>query len=265
MMMTRRAILSLAASIPLRPASLAEQSATLVLDRVAPDPSVSYLLTEFGTGREIAARWPRVDDPVPVGSLVKPFTGLAYGETHEFHFPISNCRGEQDHCWLPQGHGRMDISSAIAYSCNAYFLGLALDVDTDALAAVVERYGLSRPASDASPATYIGLGISWKISPFAIARAYSELVARSTDPGVREILAGMALSARSGTGRGVSLGAYAKTGTAPCIHESRQVGDGSVVALFPAPAPRFNLLVRVHGVPGARAAWVCGKMRRALS
>jgi len=264
MMMTRRAILGVVAAIPLRPASLGDQSAAIVLDRVAPDAAVSYLLTEFATGREIAARWAHVDDPAPVGSLVKPFTALAYGETHEFHFPISFCRGEQDRCWLPQGHGSMDISSAIAYSCNAYFLSLASEVDPEALLAVAQRYGLTATPPESGPAAYIGLGTSWKISPFAVARAYSELIARANDPGVHEILAGMALSARLGTGRGVSPGAYVKTGTAPCIHISRQAGDGYVIALFPAPTPRYSLLVRVHGVPGSHAALVCGKMRRSF-
>jgi cell division protein FtsI/penicillin-binding protein 2 len=264
MMMTRRAMLGVVASIPLRPASLVDQSAGLVLDRVAPDPAVSYLLTEFATGREIAARWPHVDDPAPVGSLVKPFTALAFGETHEFHFPVSICRGEQDHCWLPQGHGCLDISSAIAYSCNAYFLELAREVNPEALIAVTERYGLAAPPPAVDPATFIGLGTSWQNSPFAVARAYSELIARPNDPGVRGILAGMALSAQSGTGRGVSPGAYAKTGTAPCIHSSRERGDGYVIALYPTDTPRFNLLVRVHGVPGSHAGYVCGKMRRSL-
>ncbi len=264
MMMTRRAMLGAVASIPLRPASLVDQSAAIVLNRIAPDSAVSYLLAEVGTGREIAARWPRVDDPVPVGSLVKPFTALAYGETHGFRFPVSNCRGEQDHCWLPQGHGRLDIGRAIAYSCNAYFLELAREVNPEVLVAITERYGLGAPPAEVDPAAFIGLGTSWKNAPFAVARAYSELIARPNDPGVRGILAGMALSARLGTGRGVSPGAYAKTGTAPCIHQSREAGDGYVIALFPIPTPRYNLLVRVHGVPGSHAAFVCGKMRRAL-
>ena len=132
----------------------------------------------------------------------------------------------------------------------------------DALRTVLERFGLSAPEAGAGAATLIGLGTGWRISPFAIARAYSELIARSTDPGVRELLAGMALSARSGTGRGVGAGAYVKTGTAPCMHQSREAGDGYVIALYPMDAPRFNLLVRVHGVPGAKAAWTCGKIRR---
>jgi len=262
MKLTRRAIFGLAASAPLGAASLPEQSAGIALDRAFPDRRVSYLLMDCARSREICSRWTHPMDAVPVGSLVKPFTALAYGESHGFRFPVFSCSGAAGHCWLPQGHGRMEISTAIAHSCNAYFLELARDVAPEALETVIQRFGLSAPDAGFEAATLIGLGGAWRISPFAIARAYSELIARSFDPGVRDLLAGMVLSGQIGTGRGVGRGAYVKTGTARCIHESKEGGDGYVVALFPTDAPRFNLLVRVHGVPGARAAWVCGKMRR---
>jgi hypothetical protein len=244
MILTRREMLELAAA-----AALPEQSAGIAIDRAFRDSNISYLLTDCTRSREICSRWDHPMDPVRVGSLVKPFTALAYGATHGFRFPAFTCMG----CWLPQGHGRMEIGTAIANSCNAYFLELARNVSAQELAAVAERFGLTAPSPEADAGTLIGLGTGWQISPFAIARAYSELVARSADPGVNQILAGMALSGQSGTGRGVGRGAFAKTGTA--------ANDGYVIALFPSEAPRFNLLVRVHGTTGAQAAWVCGKMR----
>jgi hypothetical protein len=248
MILTRRDILELAAA-----ASLPEQSAGIAIDRAFRDPKLSYLLMDCARNREICSRWNHPMDPVRVGSLVKPFTALAYGATHGFRFPVFHCTGSAANCWLPQGHGRMEIASAIANSCNAYFLDLASHVSAQELAGVAERFGLNAPGPDANAGTLIGLGTGWQISPFAIARAYSELIARSADPGVNQILAGMALSGQSGTGRGVGQGAYVKTGTAG--------NDGYVIGLFPTDAPRFNLLVRVHGTTGAQAAWVCGKMR----
>ena len=248
MILTRREVLELAAA-----ASLPEQSSGIAIDRAFRDPKISYLLTHCDRNREICSRWRRPMDPARIGSLVKPFIALAYGATHGFRFPSFTCLGSTSNCWLPQGHGHMEIGTAIANSCNAYFLELASHVSAQELAAVTERFGLSAPGPDADAGTLIGLGSGWHISPFAIARAYSELSARSADPGVSQILAGMALSAQSGTGRGVGRGAYAKTGTAG--------NDGYVIALFPSEAPKFNLLVRVHGTTGAQAAWVCGKMR----
>jgi len=174
------------------------------------------------------------------------------------------CLGDVSHCWLPRGHGRMDISGAIAHSCNAYFLELVRGVDAEAMQAVARRFGFSPPGAASTPSALIGLGETWGIAPLAIARAYGELAARAVEPGIAEVRSGLAMSARLGTGRGVGGGAYVKTGTAHCIHESREAGDGYAIALYPVDAPRFTLLVRVHGVPGAKAAVVCGSMRAAL-
>ena len=265
MIATRRSLLGFFASAALRSESLPEQSAAMVLERSFPDPAISYLVAEARSGREICSRWPHAQDPAPIGSLIKPFTALAFGETHGFRFPVFRCEGAQSRCWLPQGHGSMNISHAIAHSCNAYFLQLASAVDLSALAAVAERFALTAPPPGATPNTLIGLGSEWRNPPAGIAHAYSELVARASDPGVRVLLDGMSLSATIGTGRGVGAGAYVKTGTAPCVHTPRETGDGYVIALYPIAAPRFNLLVRVHGVPGARAAWTSGKMRRAIA
>ena len=241
--------------------SLPEQSIALLLDRACPEPAVSYLLLDAMSGRLICSRWKDSQDTAPVGSLVKPFTALAYGKTHGFAFPQYTCRGEPDHCWLARGHGRIGLVEAIAHSCNAYFLSLAANVASDALDSVAQAYGLPAPKGGAQSDTFIGLGDRWRISPVSIAHAYTELVARPAEPGVREILRGMSLSARRGTGSGVGPGAYAKTGTALCMHSPRHAGDGYTLAVFPADSPRFVLLVRVNSVPGAGAALVAGRMR----
>src|SRR5258708_9177431 len=125
MMMTRRTILGVEVAPLMRPAVLPEQSAAIVLQRGFPDPGVSYLLLDAASGRLICSRWDHPDEPIPVGSLVKPFTALAYGATRNFRFPAVICKGEQTRCWLPQGHGRMELKTALAHSCNAYFLEVA--------------------------------------------------------------------------------------------------------------------------------------------
>ena len=45
----------------------------------------------------------------------------------------------------------MEISTAIAHSCNAYFLELARDVAPEALESVVQRFGLSRQIPELKP------------------------------------------------------------------------------------------------------------------
>ena len=264
-MMTRRTILGWAVAPLMRSASLPDQSAAIILERGFPDPGVSYLLLDAPSSRVICSRWAHPDDPSPVGSLVKPFTALAYGATRNFQFPVVTCQGQESRCWLPQGHGRMELKTALAHSCNAYFLELAAGVQPTALDAVTQKFSLTSPDLGSGPATLIGLGAMWRISPLSIALAYLELAARSAEPGVGTLLAGMALSAKLGTGRGAGAGAYVKTGTATCLEELKHAGDGFAIALYPTSALRFALLVRVHGVPGAQAASVCGRMRRALA
>ena len=90
------------------------------------DPSsISYVIVSTETSEIVEANWKRLDDPLPVGSLIKPFTALAYAESHAFRYPEVRCRGAEDECWLPKGHGTLGVQSALAQSCNTYFLWLA--------------------------------------------------------------------------------------------------------------------------------------------
>ena len=111
----------------------------------------------------------------------------------------------------------------------------------------------------------MGLGEQWRISPLHMAHAYLELYGRRDQPGVRELLSGMAESARRGTGVGVGRAlkhtvALVKTGTAPCTHPRPAPADGFVIALVPANQPELLLMIRVHGVAGAKAAMTAGRM-----
>lgn len=249
--------------VPAQAASLHDLSTEKLLAQRFPQPAVSYLLVDIRSRDVVATRWSEPEKPIPLGSLVKPFTALAYGEGHDFRYPEVVCRGETSGCWLPAGHGRIGLSKAIAHSCNAYFLKLAAAVRNDDLDESVRRFGFAGPSQDQA-AVRIGLGGGWQVAPIVMVRAYCELASRGSERGMDAVLAGMALSAREGTGKGIGVGAFAKTGTAPCSHRPRGPGDGFVVAIYPAESPRFALLVRVHGVPGAQAAVTGGAMLRAI-
>ena len=124
-----------------------------------------------------------------------------------------------------------------------------------------------------------GAGDGWRASPRALLRAYLEIAQRGAQPGAREVVQGMALAARAGTGeavghalhpgamnaRALDADVLVKTGTASCAHLDRAPGDGYAIAIYPAQAPRFALLVSVHGAPGSHAAAVAGEMLRALT
>jgi hypothetical protein len=134
---------------------------------------------------------------------------------------------------------------------------------------IARRFGIEEPRADLTGPSLMGLGTDWLISPLYIARAYLELYRRRGQPGVHELVDGMAESSREGTGSGVGRAlkhsaALTKTGTAPCTHSKPAPGDGFVVALMPAEEPEILLLVRVHGVPGAKASVTAGRMLRSI-
>jgi hypothetical protein len=250
-------------------ASLFAQSAAEALNRGFPTRDISFLLLDAHSGRVLASRWDHPDRPIPMGSLVKPFAALAYGEQHDFQYPNHTCRGTSTGCWLPSGHGRVNLTAAIAHSCNSYFHMLTENLTAADVSPTASRFGLEPPRRDATGLQLAGLGAYWRTSPLRMARAYLELVRRRRYPGVSQVLDGMALSALHGTGAEVhrafaASDALVKTGTAACTHSRHGIGDGFTVALIPADDPQILLLVRVHGVPGAQAAKTAGQMLRRI-
>ena len=227
--------------------------------------NLSYLLLDARSGSLLSSDWPDANIPIPLGSLVKPFAALAYGEKHQFRYPTHLCRGTASGCWLPRGHGRIGLQSAIANSCNSYFRMLTRDMTAADIQPIAATFGLSPPDAGISGANLAGLGGGWLISPLAMARAYVELRRRSDESGVRAILAGMAQSGRSGTGAEVDrqlrhTSALVKTGTAPCTHAKRAPGDGFAITMFPAAQPAVLLMLRVHATPGSHAAKLAGEL-----
>lgn len=267
------AAVATAQSVPGRPPALARslfaQSAVQVIEQDFPSRDISFLLYDARTGVLLTSRWEERDQPILLGSLLKPFTALAYAETHGFRFPHYQCGGAATGCWQPKPHGNLDLVSAVSESCNSYFRELASHVTGAQVAPVANEFGIEMPEPQLTGADLMGLGAQWKVSPSRMAHAYLELNHRRNHPGVREIIAGMKLSAESGTGAAVDRAlrptrALVKTGTAPCTHRPAAPGDGFVVALVPADQPELLLFVRVHGVPGAVAAKTAGRMLRDL-
>lgn len=251
------------------PRSLFTQSAVQVLNRDFSDNNISYLLFDAHSGVLLVSRWENEDKPIPLGSLVKPFTAFVYAEAHDYRYPRYECKGEASGCWRMQPHGNLDIVSAISVSCNSYFRSLARNVTITELVPVTRDFHLESPERNIAANGLIGLGEQWRIAPTHMAHAYLELYQRRDQPGVRELLAGMLQSAQHGTGAAVARAlknsdALVKTGTAPCTHSPRAPGDGFVVVLVPAQQPEILLMIRVHGVPGAKGAETAGRMLRRM-
>ena len=202
-----------------------------------------YVLLDAREGREIARNWPDAEEPIPTGSLTKPFLA-AGGRDSEFE-----CKPGA--CWLPRGHGKLRMEEAIAQSCNSWFIQYAAG-----LSGAVR--GLPAPPS-LEPLTLIGVRPDWLIAPLALARAYPAVVAHDT-----RVRGGMLASADHGTAQRMAMTALAKTGTAACSHPGSGPGDGLVVALWPPEQPKYVLMVRVHGTTGAMAARTAGELLRVV-
>ncbi|MGA2096289.1 MAG: penicillin-binding transpeptidase domain-containing protein [Candidatus Acidiferrum sp.] len=249
--------------------SLFAQSAVEILQRNYAGSETSYLLLDARSGAVLASHWKNSDQPIPLGSLVKPFTALAYAGEHDFRYPIYECKGKASGCWQPQPHGKLDVISAVAVSCNTYFRLLAESVSPEQLASLVQSFGLESPGAESTAANFMGLGARWRISPLHMARAYLELYRRKDQPGVSPLIEGMRQSALHGTGAAIGhqlkqTTALVKTGTAPCTHASWAPADGFVLALVPAEQPEILLFLRIHSVTGAKAAETAGRMLRQM-
>jgi cell division protein FtsI/penicillin-binding protein 2 len=247
------------------PGTLFAQSAAEILERDFPKTGASFLLIDAKSGILLGRRWENYEKPIPLGSLVKPFTALAYASSHNFVYPELECKGKANACWQDRPHGMLDLTSAVSVSCNAYFRQLAQNVSTEQLNQVARDFRIEPPDEKSESQNFAGLGDRWRISPLRMAQAYIELQRRKDQPGVFQILQGMRQSALRGTGLSVGhqlahTKALVKTGTAPCTHKPWSPADGFTIILLPADAPEIVLLVREHSVTGAKAAELVGKL-----
>lgn len=192
------------------------------------------------------------DDPLPVGSLQKPFIVKAWASSHPTaaspRFTCTRTSG----CWRPGGHGALDLRSAIRESCNTYFRHLARETPTDALAASFRAAGFAW-AGGMTEAEAIGLpGLaSVKVTPRALLADYSELarVPWAAREDIRqELLAGLRDAANEGTASGLGVrGLMAKTGTVPALDGTPLRTSGYALVMDDAGFAFLGLLDRGTG------------------
>jgi cell division protein FtsI/penicillin-binding protein 2 len=249
--------------------TLFAQSAIRILERDFPKTDASFLLLDAKSGALLAQRWDNYEKPIPLGSLIKPFTALAYASAHDFRYPKYECRGKISGCWQDRPHGILDLIAAISVSCNSYFRQMAQNVTEDQIDQITREFRLESPDTNIESQNLAGLGDRWRLSPLHTAQAYIELYRRKEQPGVNEILQGMRLSALRGTGMAVGrqlkhTKALVKTGTAPCTHTPWAPADGFTMVMLPAEDPEILLMVRIHSVTGATTAETAGKLLRQM-
>ncbi len=90
-----------------------------------------------------------VQGAYPPGSTFKMVTalaaqeaGLATPDERVFCPGYLEAAGRRFHCWNRGGHGRVNLTSALAESCDVYFYDMAQRVGIDRINAMAERLGL---------------------------------------------------------------------------------------------------------------------------
>jgi len=87
----------------------------------------------------------------PPGSTIKPIIALAGLEQNAIQANRKTfCRGHYSlpgsthkyRDWKPEGHGMVDLSDAVAQSCNTYFHSLANEIGIDIMAHTLTEFGL---------------------------------------------------------------------------------------------------------------------------
>lgn len=106
----------------------------------------------------------------PPGSVFKILSGIAGLAEQKISAGSSfNCRGYMHQpgrfrCWNTRGHGPVDLTDAIAQSCNVYFYHVGERLGGDALAAWGEAFGFGRKTGVGLPGEKAGVMPSpgWK-------------------------------------------------------------------------------------------------------
>ena len=218
-----------------------------------PDDSIAPILKRnfdsfliaTADGHITSRSWPDADIPVPIGSLIKPFTSLAYAKQFGSPFPKVNCDGTT--CWRSSGHGLLDFPHAMAVSCNTYFRSLADRLNPSDLAVLLDSFGIPAKPAMLTRDARLGIGSDLGIAPSTLLKSYAMLLQRQD----KEILEGLRLAGTIGTGKQWKGRVLVKTGTAACAKDE---GDGFAFVAYPVVNPRTLILVRNHRQTGAATA-----------
>jgi hypothetical protein len=98
--------------------------------------NLSYAVFNLSTGQILYASNTNFPDRlITPGSTMKLVTALYLSGTSSFKTYRYTCTGKSDdhsmpvQCWNPDGHGDMDVGSALASSCNLFFASLYRIID----------------------------------------------------------------------------------------------------------------------------------------
>jgi hypothetical protein len=306
----RRLFLSIAFLVSVQPASAQSlrQALEPKLARLSANSRSAVLLWDLPRSESlVAVREEVFTGRRCLGSLVKPFLLLAYliehcsdlpshpleappcprkgdpsdsqmsgGVSLEFRPCVGRATLESPvECWYKPGHGKLEMSRALAVSCNPYFYQLSKQTPPAAFFRTLATLGMgvSRALAGAKPIppeTMMGLDSNLKLVPLQVLKAYAALISGGP-PAETEgfafarsiVLNGLRLGAVEGTS---ALAQQAlppnhhllgKTGTSPALAGGRYLKsrtDGWFLGFYPAVQPVLAVMVYYPGGLGAKDA-----------
>lgn len=229
-----------------------------------------------------------------LGSLVKPLLLLAYLEACEridTQLPLRRCEGRSSwcpiDCWYKPGHGRLDIKTALAVSCNPFFFQLAERTPPEVFFRTLRTVGVYPQGllaqssktrvttSRIPPQALIGVDANLRFIPLQVFKAYLSLLTDAAPTPISLVAGtaletpasvvadGLRLSALEGTSvladRALPANQHlmGKTGTSPAFIQgsySDHRTDGWFIGLYPDSQPSLAVLVCYPDGLGAKHA-----------
>ena len=232
-------------------------------------PQVALEVIDLQTGGALMTQRPDIlDRPVHPGSVAKVFTLRAALDAGDVDARSRvECRGRESvgnrilECAHPRFGRPLSASEALAHSCNSFFVAVAKRLTWLPIADCLRRAGLPATPAPREPALgAVGLD-GPQPSPRALLVAFAKIVAeaqRLDRPQDRVLLDGLREAARNGTASALGeqgLDAFAKTGSGRILGGAP---GGLVVAVVPAGAPRYGVVVIGAGIAGRDAASIAG-------
>ncbi|OQY29238.1 MAG: hypothetical protein B6244_04405 [Candidatus Cloacimonetes bacterium 4572_55] len=270
-----------------------------LLQKTLPD-SVAAVILDIYTGEILAVHQSKtaLHRSFPIGSLIKPLTacaGLIRGslDPNDLIYCYRSGYSDFNRCWYLNGHGRVDLTDAIAYSCNSYFRHAAQKLRFSEFSRFMENLGYSMPRTftpEDEIDLMIGLNPSLKMTPLQIltylSLFYNDGVLFdwtcegvpfkkiSMPDKIRDLIRrGMAASFRYGSGSGLQNAThqdslFVKTGTAPYrlggVEDHTKTHAWTVV-FYPGDTPRIGIVIFVtQGVGSKQGIYWAGQTLRIL-
>jgi stage II sporulation protein D len=236
-----------------------------------PDPNAAFVVVSVQSGKILSEENLQIlQKQYPPGSLIKVFTTIAFYEQYGNHFPVFQCppslASDPAGCWDRKGHGEVDITDAIAHSCNVYFRQLAEKISPETFQQTLQKFQIAQNLNQEPDIHKIMTGntLIWTVSPMKLLQAYCSIFNSTVplDDKLRTILQrglsessekGTSLEARKASGHAL-LG---KTGTSLLWEDGKinwRSTQGWWIGLYPAQKPEIAVLAFVPNGRGATHA-----------